>query len=193
MRRLSVLALFLGGAAVHGAAYSADVPRIGYLEGRPSPVFDGFVQGLRDIGRGEGQSITIERRLAHGDLGGSRSRMIVSLGTGRETIKVHADKWARSEQGNTSRSIFNAFCDSLASGGDARSGGAPQLVGLYREGTGRTFGIVYQNKRFIQGLPALPTMNSSLVDWRDELFQRVDAQTLAPLPGAQRHARPRRL
>jgi putative ABC transport system substrate-binding protein len=68
VRRLFALALLLSGAAAQGAAYSADVPRIGYLEGRPSPVSDGFLQGLRDIGHGDGQSINIERRSAQGDV-----------------------------------------------------------------------------------------------------------------------------
>lgn len=67
-RRLFVLTLLLGSAAALGPGHSADVARIGYLEGRSSPVSAGFVQGLRDIGYREGQSIAIERRSAQGDV-----------------------------------------------------------------------------------------------------------------------------
>ena len=48
-------------------------PRIGFIfstgaPGDPSPLFDAFQQGLRDLGYVEGKNILIERRYAEGRL-----------------------------------------------------------------------------------------------------------------------------
>src|SRR4051794_32776135 len=49
------------------ASPPAQLPRIGYLGGRPIPVFDqAFRQGLRDLGYIEGQQIAIDWRFAEG-------------------------------------------------------------------------------------------------------------------------------
>jgi hypothetical protein len=71
------------------------------------------------------------------------------------------------------------------------SGGGPQLVGLYRKGPGRTFGTVFGGKRYFAGAPvARDAASSDTVEWRNELFERVDGVTARRLDGAQPHARP---
>ena len=51
-----------------GAEQAAKVPRIGYLDlnDPTSPVFESFLQGLREVGYIEGQNIIIEPRFAYG-------------------------------------------------------------------------------------------------------------------------------
>ena len=51
------------GAAANGAA-PADIPRIGFLTplAEPSPIREGFRQGLRELGYVEGKNIVIDWR-----------------------------------------------------------------------------------------------------------------------------------
>ena len=78
----------------------------------------------------------------------------------------------------------------MKSGGDPRSGGAPQLVGLYREGAARSFGVIFNNERYLFGLPVNLDAEWENVEWRNELFERCNAESKTVLEGAQRHSRP---
>ena len=82
------------------------------------------------------------------------------------------DRWQSSSQAGTSRAVFSAFCDALRSQEDPKTGGAPQVVGLYRKGTGRCFGVVSENNKFILGLLIDHNPDDSLVEWRNTLFER---------------------
>ncbi|MGH7752442.1 MAG: hypothetical protein ACREN5_06470, partial [Gemmatimonadales bacterium] len=92
--------------------------------------------------------------------------------------------------GRTSRTVFGALCDSIASGSDPASGGAPQLAGLYRVGSGQTFGVITAGKRYLLGLCVDDSPALGGVEWRNELFERCDWETGTRLPEAQRHYRP---
>jgi len=114
------------------------------------------------------------------------SGLLLATGSGETTLKKFYEKWNNSEIGNTSRNVFGAFCDALKSGGDPRSGGAPQLVGLYREGTAKSFGIIFNNERYLFGLPVNSDAEWEKVEWRNELFERCNAESRTILEGAQR-------
>jgi hypothetical protein len=119
------------------------------------------------------------------------SSLIIALGSGGYVVEKQNDILKIDPQGRTSRSIFWAFCDALRTKADPLSGGAPQLVGLYREGSPQSFGVSYEGRRYYQGLLIQdPTHVSEGVEWRDEKFQRIDGATLELLSGAQRHGRP---
>lgn len=118
------------------------------------------------------------------------SNLLLAVGSGKMTLTKFYDKWNNSEIGNTSRNVFSAFCDALKSGGDQRSGGAPQLVGLYREGAARSFGVIFNNERYLFGLPVNSDAEWEKVEWRNELFERCNAESRTVLEGAQRHAKP---
>lgn len=79
------------------------------------------------------------------------SGIIKGLGTGRTSIESWHSRWSNTKEGRTSRSVFSAFCDSLKSGEDKNSGGAPQLVGIYQRTAGESFGIIYKRKRYLLG------------------------------------------
>jgi hypothetical protein len=121
------------------------------------------------------------------------SGLVVALGSGGSSVREWSSRWANSDVGRTSRSIFSAFCDSLQSQKDRLSGGPPQLVGVYRKGPAETFGIIYNNMRYFDGTPAHEDQDWSGIEWRNSLFERCDWKTLLPMEGAQRHARPRGL
>lgn len=121
--------------------------------------------------------------------GVTRSEPLVILGSGRRALLKELRRWQNTPQAGTARSIFAAFCDSLARGGDALSGGVPQLVSLGRSGGGKIVGHVAEGVRYLHGLPipALATLDE--IEWRDALFTRISPASLERLSKAQRHAR----
>jgi len=122
-----------------------------------------------------------------------QSGLVDYIGSGANSIFQWYRRWQNTELKGTSRSVFSAFCDSIVSGEDCYTGGAPQLVGIYREGTGRRFGIIHAGKRFINGKVIEPTENINSIEWRNSLFERYDGQTMEILSGAQRQPKPSRL
>ncbi|UOX89351.1 hypothetical protein MUY14_01530 [Amycolatopsis sp. FBCC-B4732] len=117
------------------------------------------------------------------------SSKIEFLGSGRPQLEKNHRAWVKptgSEKDRTSRAVFSAFCDAVGSGADALTGGAPQLVGLYRQGPGRTFGVRWQGKTYLHGTEVSGTELTNL-EYRNSRLERVNsAGTL--LAGAQRHA-----
>jgi hypothetical protein len=122
------------------------------------------------------------------------SGIIRAWGSGEAAIGRWYKRWMNTRQGGrTSRSVFSAFCDALASGEDQFTGGAPQLVGLYRKDGGVIFGVIYGELRYFLGVPISNQALLSKVEWRNSLFERCDGQTMNRLDGAQQHRRPQGL
>ncbi len=121
----------------------------------------------------------------------SESAVIIARGSGQNHFGAPYRRWKDSEVGRTSRAVYSAFCDHLARGTDPRTGGPPQLVGLYRTGPAITFGVIYAGARWLSGARVPDSAVPQDVEWRDELFQRCDGRTMALKSGTQRHARPR--
>ena len=105
-------------------------------------------------------------------------------GSGAGVTQLHLQSWTESTQGGTSRAVYSAFVDGLLSGSDTHSGGAPQIVGLYRIGSGRSYGTVVGNKRFLHGAPVMWAPIGDQVEWRNELFERVSGDTRKRFPEA---------
>jgi hypothetical protein len=110
-------------------------------------------------------------------------------GSGAGTTRLHLQGWMESTQGGTSRAVYSAFLDGLLSAGDQYSGGPPQLVGLYRIGSGRAFGTILGTQRFLHGAPVTSASIDDALEWRNEVFERVSGDTGKRLPEAQRHLR----
>ncbi len=121
------------------------------------------------------------------------SDSIVIWGSGASSIELWKKRWDRSSQKSTSRAIFSSLCDAIGSGRDPKSGGAPQLVGLYRLGSARTIGIVHGRQPYVFGLPAdrAGHQRDGLV-WRNHLVEGCDLNG-ARLESAQQHHAPRGL
>jgi len=68
-------------------------------------------------------------------------------GSGKSSIEGRAKSWAGSSAEGTSRAAIWSFCEALRSGIDPYTGGAPQLVGLWRNKMGQNFGFVWQGKK----------------------------------------------
>lgn len=120
----------------------------------------------------------------------AQSGLLGLFGTGDDAVKKWYTEWAKTREGRTSRSIYSAFCDALRTGEDPHSGGAPQLVGLYRRGAAKTFGVIWNNQRFVLGLPLPDSESLQGIEWRNELFERCDPKDMQRLMDAQPHSRP---
>jgi len=105
------------------------------------------------------------------------SSAVCVLGSGGAIVSKWQERWNSSSQGGTSRAVFRAFCDAIQSGDDPFTGGAPQLVGLYRKGGGRFTGIVWKNRPFLFGLPIELDVAATATDieWRNSIFERCKA------------------
>jgi hypothetical protein len=122
----------------------------------------------------------------------SHSDVIAVRGSGAPAIRAKLNAWRNSDVGGTSRAAFSAFCDSLHSAGDPFSGGPPQLVGLWRRGAGKAFGIVWQQRPYLYGT-AVESPSLGSIRWYNELFEICDPRTLSRMDGAQPQPRPGRL
>lgn len=116
-----------------------------------------------------------------------RSAAIHLSGSGRGAMQNRLTAWQTTTAKDTTRVVFRGFVDALASGSDSASGGAPQLVGLYRINAGVSFGILYGGERFLHGMPVQRLAPDSGSLWHNELFERVSGVTRKVIPGAQRH------
>lgn len=119
--------------------------------------------------------------------------LIKSFGTGQDAAREYRVKWLLSDVGSRSQAILSAFQDSIVSGDDPLSGGAPQLAALYTRGPSVQIGLVIGKRRFLNGLEFEVSPMLNAVEWRDQLGQRVDPVTGLPMPGARRFVRPGRL
>jgi len=119
-----------------------------------------------------------------------RSEVLYAGGSGREAFVQRDGSWKDSALGRTSRGVFSAFVEALSIGHDPKSGGAPQLGGLFRQGRAMEFGVIYKGMRFLGGKPVTSSPELSDFEWFNELFERADPVTLQRLPKAQRHAKP---
>lgn len=124
------------------------------------------------------------------DLNETRSYLATIDGSGRNSIENRESVWMQSDAVGTSRAAIWSFCEALSSGADPRSGGPPQLVGIWRKGPARTFGFVWQDKRFFAGLEMTEGHRLNNVLWFNSLFERCDGETGARLANAQAHKKP---
>jgi hypothetical protein len=121
----------------------------------------------------------------------TNSTLLIALGSGSSRVKAAFREWSSSDVAGTSRAVFSAFCDAIQTEHDTKSGGSPQLVGLYRSGAARTFGIIYQGARYYNGAPIIEVENLDAIEWRNTLFERCDGASLARQTQAQPQPRPR--
>ena len=100
---------------------------------------------------------------------------------------AHVKRAILSNAHGTSRHAFQAFFEELKSGSDPLSGGAPQIVGMWRIGSGRHFGTIWNKKRYYCGSEVRVGANFQNAFWFNEKFERADGRTLNRLKGAKKH------
>jgi len=112
------------------------------------------------------------------------------VGSGAKEFLVKYKKYWESENKKTSRALFHCFTDTLNDIKDKYCGGAPQLVGLYRIGNARHYGMIYNGKRYFQGVEIDNLINFDNIQWRNELMEICDGNTLKIKENAQRQPNP---
>lgn len=118
------------------------------------------------------------------------SDKLMVLGSGKKEFLDKFEKYWESENRKTSRAVFHCFCDTLFDIKDEYCGGTPQLIGLYRIGNSRSFGIIKSQKRYLLGVDISNLKNFNNIEWRNELFERCDGSSMKILKGAQRQPNP---
>jgi hypothetical protein len=107
-------------------------------------------------------------------------------GTGGQMVRETRKHYTRDDAYGFSRWLWQIFCASLKDPSDPRSGGPPQLVGLYRSGNGVRLGVFFEARASVAGKEPNPE-DASKMEFRDGLFQRVDIHGNR-LKGAQIHS-----
>lgn len=102
------------------------------------------------------------------------SSALTILGSGENEIKKWQYRWKSSSQGDTSRAVFSGFCNSVVSEVDIYSGGAIQLVSLYRIGHGRVIGVVNNNEPYLLGMHLSEFPQFANLEWRNYRFERCN-------------------
>ncbi len=118
------------------------------------------------------------------------SQLVRVDGTGRPYIQSVEGRWDATTAAKTSRAAMWAFCEALASGADPHSGGPPQLVGIWRVGGARRFGIIWNDQRYVAGLPVAKSEELRNINWFNERFERCDALTGKRIQSAQAQEKP---
>lgn len=116
-----------------------------------------------------------------------RSNILKVLGSGRPEFNDNLERYQNGQDRETSRCIFQCFCDTLFNIKDKRCGGAPQLVGIYRKpkSPARPFGVITKGKRFFLGALVGKDVLYDAVEWRNDLFEICDGETMKREDGAQ--------
>ena len=124
------------------------------------------------------------------DIDASRSYLAHVDGSGKRVIELTGREWIDTAAEGTSRAAIWSFCDALHSGKDPYSGGAPQLVGIWRKGPAKSFGFLWHGKKYFAGLEVPNSVIWENVNWFNHLFERCDGRTGSRLKIAQRHRKP---
>jgi hypothetical protein len=123
-------------------------------------------------------------------ISGANSYLVRIDGTGRNAVEQCVKNWDQSTAKGTSRAAVWSFCEALGSGNDPRSGGAPQLVGIWRKEAAKNFGFIWQGRRYVAGLEVEESPLCQNVPWFNELFERCDGEATTRSQGAQIHEKP---
>ena len=121
-----------------------------------------------------------------------RGRVIFSAGSGKEEFRNNFNMVDHEKDENhmTTRNVYHCVARTIEQCSDSQVGGVPQMVGLYRGGNGRQFGIVKNGEYYFRGLPCKDITLLNNIEWRNDKFERVDVITGDLIPGA--HPQPMR-
>ena len=115
------------------------------------------------------------------------SGLLTVLGSGSKEFRNNYENFQKGNNSDTSRNAFHCFSYTLSNIKCCSCGGAPQLVGLYRKpnSSGKHFGIIYNGQRYFLGSP-IQTAQYQNIEWRNELFELVDGETMVIFEDAER-------
>ena len=120
------------------------------------------------------------------------SDIVLCEGTGKDDFKNH---WQYYNEKNinhrTSRAVYQCMYETLSMTEEKTVGRIPQLVGLYRKGYCRFFGVINKGKRYYFGHDGIKEISNKeisglpQVEWRNYCFEITDPYTMELKRGAQ--------
>lgn len=129
----------------------------------------------------------------------SKSSLVIHDGSGANDFYTLYNKTYNSEKSdlsNTSRNIYQCFCDFLQKTKVKSCGGPPQLVGLYngKKFNGMSFGIIFGEATYFCGSPCSPEYaeNNPAIRWYNENFEICNGTSLLREVNAMRQPNPNR-
>lgn len=116
------------------------------------------------------------------------STKVFSGGSGAKEFDVNYLKYENHKHNEyqTSRGVYQCFVKTLQNINDIYSGGAPQIIGLYRIKNSILFGSVIKEKCYIYGKEYVQNINLGNIEWRNENFEITSPDTGKILDGAKR-------
>jgi len=120
-------------------------------------------------------------------LSNDKSHFVYLDGTGATHLKTLVETTGDPKSKETSRGAFKNFFQTLKNGTDNFSGGAPQIVGIFRGKDPQYFGLIWNKERYFCGCKLVAGSNFNKIVWFNELFERADGRTRDRLKGAQKH------
>lgn len=126
------------------------------------------------------------------DVMNQESALIDAYGSGAKEYKDILINNGKCELNKTSRFYYIVFCETLSNIKDMFSGGAPQIMGLFRgRNEAIVNGVIWNEKRYLYGTQINDELNIENIEWRNENFERCDAFKNILVDGAQRQPRPK--
>lgn len=109
------------------------------------------------------------------DIEKKESELIDAYGSGAKEYMDRLIKNRQCELDKTSRFYYMIFCDLLKDMNDKYTGGAPQIVGLYKgKNTAISNGTIWGGERFLYGTKIGNELNVDNIEWRSENFERYE-------------------
>jgi len=121
----------------------------------------------------------------------AESMNIYTGGSGKFEFWANWVRWENKKHNNfgMSRAVFHCMQETLETIKEPTVGGIPQIVGLYRKGNARLFGIIDKGKKYLFGKEVIEDIEATNIEWRNENFERMDPVTVNLIKGAQRQPR----
>lgn len=116
----------------------------------------------------------------------SKSGVIFTAGIGKNQFDELYNKYQTGPNSDTSRNVFQCFCDCLQNKKPVMCGGAPQLVGLYRVANnakksicnGMNYGIIWNGSRYYLGSEIDKPEKHDTIRWYNNCFEICDCETM---------------
>lgn len=115
------------------------------------------------------------------------SSVVLAKGSGEKDFNKRwvYDYSSRTNEFGTCRAVYHCLAKTIQETTQEAVGGAPQLVGLYRGGNSRAFGILKGDKTYLYGVETGPDDITTSIEWRNDSFERIDPYRLKLLDGAK--------
>lgn len=128
------------------------------------------------------------------DVQKKESELIGVYGSGAEEYKSMLINNRGCELDKTSRFYYMIFCEVLKEMKDSFTGGAPQIVALYRgKDIAIVNGVIWNKERFLYGTRISDELNINNIEWRNENFERCEYYINELIKGAKKQPKYRKI